>query len=63
MISPAAHQLEQTPTAVVVHLVGLEVVGELGDAAGQERDLNLGGTGVAVVAPVVGDRALLLFSA
>jgi hypothetical protein len=40
--------------------VGLEVLGQLGDALGEEGDLDLGRPGVALVAPVAGDRFCLL---
>jgi len=52
MSSSLAHQLEQATSGVVVLLVGLEVLGELTDALGEERDLHLGRTGVAVVGAV-----------
>ena len=46
--------LGQTATAVVVVGVALEVLGKVVDAVGQNGDLNLGRTGVALV-----DRILL----
>jgi hypothetical protein len=36
--------------------VGLEVLGQLGDALREESDLDLGGSSVAFMAPVAGDR-------
>src|SRR3954471_15515848 len=54
-----AHEQQQATTAVVVVLVLLEVVGEVRDAVAQQRDLDLGGTGVALVGRVVGDDLLL----
>src|SRR3954462_10129023 len=50
---------QQTPTAVVVVLVGLEVLGEVLDALREHRDLDLRGTGVALVRGVLGHDALL----
>jgi len=44
------NHLEQTTTGVVILLVELEVLVEVVDALGQQSDLNLGGTGVALVA-------------
>ena len=40
-----ADQQQQATTGVVVVRVGLEVLGQILDAAGQQRDLHLGGTG------------------
>ena len=36
------HQHEQATTAVMVLLVDLQVLGEVGDAVGQQRNLHLG---------------------
>jgi hypothetical protein len=36
--------------------VGLEVLGQLGDALREKSDLDLRGSGVAFMAPVTGDR-------
>lgn len=36
-------------------LVGLEVLGQVRDTLGEDSDLNLGGTGVALVGSVLGD--------
>jgi hypothetical protein len=44
---------------VVVLLVHLEVLGQVVDAIGQERDLDLGGTGVAVVLLELRNRVAL----
>src|SRR3954469_5724589 len=43
----APHEREQTTTGVVVVLVQLEVLGQVGDALGEHRDLDLWRTGVA----------------
>src|SRR6478609_6342770 len=45
----ATHQHEQAAAAVVVLLVDLEVLVEVVDPLGQQRNLHLGGAGVAVV--------------
>src|SRR5690606_12421611 len=50
---------QQTTTAVVVVLVLLEVLGQVLDAPRQQRDLHLGGAGVARVGRVLGDDLLL----
>src|SRR5689334_20549739 len=54
-----ADQLEEATTRVVVLLVRLEVLGEVVEALGQERDLDLGRPGVAVVGRVLLDDVLL----
>src|SRR5438552_2349697 len=53
-------QLEQPAARMVVLLVGLEVLGQILDALGQERDLDLGRAGVALVRPELLDHTLLL---
>src|SRR5690606_34609043 len=50
---------QQATTGVVVVLVRLEVLREVLDALRQERDLDLGGTGVARVRGVLVDDRLL----
>ena len=54
--------LKQAAARVIVLLVGLEVLGEVGDAFRQDRDLDLGRTGVASGAGVLGDDFVLTFS-
>ena len=54
-----ADEQQQATTAVVVVLVLLEVLGEVADAVAQQRDLHLGGTGVALGRGVLGDDLLL----
>ena len=44
---------------MVVVLVHLEVLGEVGDALGEHRHLDLGGTGVALMRGVLGHDLLL----
>ena len=41
---------------MVVVLVGAQVLGELLDAVGEDRDLDLGGAGVALMGGVLGDE-------
>src|SRR5699024_6325721 len=55
----AADQQEEPTTAVVVVLVGPRVLGEVLDALGQHRDLDLGGTGVALDGGVLSHDLLL----
>src|SRR5688500_10166278 len=50
---PAADHLQQAAPRSVVLLVGLEVVGELGDALGEERDLHFRRAGVLLVRLVI----------
>src|ERR1700737_3854188 len=54
---PLADQLEQAAPRVVVLLVGLEMLGQVMDALGEQRDLHLGRAGVALVgAELLDDR-------
>ncbi len=50
-----ADQQQQAAPAVVVVLVLLQVLGEVRDAVAEQRDLHLGGTGVALGRGVLGD--------
>ena len=54
-----ADHLEQTAAAVVVLLVGLQMLGQAVDAVGQNGDLYLRGTGVTLVDGVLGNDCLL----
>src|SRR5438270_800400 len=46
----------------MVLLVGLQMLGELGDAAGEDRDLDLRGAGIGLGPAIVGDQlGLVLF--
>ena len=40
--APAADELHQPPPGVMIALVHLQVLGEVGDPLGEERDLDLG---------------------
>ena len=51
---------QQTTAGVVVVLVGTQVLGQLVDASGQDSDLDLGRTGVALVGSVSQDNFSLL---
>ena len=61
MPTPAADELEQPATRVVVVRVLTEMVREPPDALGQERDLNLGGASVSLVGLVFVDDLLPTF--
>src|SRR5215510_7431788 len=52
---PAPHQHQQATPAVMVLLVRRQVVVEVVDACGEQRDLDLGRPGVGVMELVVGD--------
>src|SRR4051794_23379347 len=54
-----ADEQQQATTAVVVVLVLLEVLGQVGDAVREQRDLHLRGAGVALGGGVLGDDLLL----
>ena len=56
-----ADHLEQATTRVVVLGIQLQVSGEVSDALGQDSDLDLGRTGVALVGAVCFDDSSLLF--
>lgn len=54
-----ADHLVKTAAAVVVLLVGLQMLGQAVDAVGQNGDLYLRGTGVTLVDGVLGNDCLL----
>src|SRR4051812_24786325 len=54
-------ELEQAATRVVVVLVRAEVLGQLVDALGQHRDLDLGRAGVRLMLAELPDMLQLLF--
>ena len=54
-----ADHLQKTAAAVVVLLVGLQMLGQAVDAEGQNGDLYLGGTGVTLVDGILGNDGLL----
>ena len=51
--------LQKTAAAVVVLLIGLQMLGQAVDAVGQNSDLYLGRTGVTLVDGILGDDGLL----
>jgi hypothetical protein len=48
-VAAATYHLEQTAAGMMILFVHLQMLGELVDAHGQNRNLNLGGTGIAFV--------------
>src|SRR3954463_1301719 len=55
--SPAfTDQHQQSAARVVIFCVGLEVLGQVVDAFAENRDLNLGGAGIAVVRAVAANE-------
>ena len=46
---------------MIVLLMGLEVLGKVVDALGEKSDLNLGGTGIALMKGKPGDDLVLAF--
>lgn len=60
MATPA-HEAQQPAAAREIFLVDLEVLGELHDALGQERDLHFGRPGIGVVFGVALNDFLLAF--
>ena len=57
-----AHQEQQAAARVMVFGMRLQVLGELPDARGRERDLDLGGARVLVRASVLRDQLAFDFS-
>src|SRR5262249_54717125 len=57
---PPVDELQEPPPGVVVLGVRLEVVGQVGDAVGQQRHLDLGRARVGAVGPEVLDERGLL---
>jgi len=55
-----AHEHQKPPPTVMVLLVDLQVLGEVVDALGEERDLHLGRTRVGGMRPILGDRGRLV---
>src|SRR5262245_9316179 len=51
----ATDQLEQTPARVMIVRMQLQVLDQLVDTFGQQRDLDLGGASVAAMNLIVGD--------
>src|SRR5208337_2505326 len=57
------HHLEKTATRMVVLHVGLEMIGQVGDALGEDRNLHFRRTGVAGLQRIVfNERGLALGS-
>jgi len=61
-VSSVTDHLLKSATAVVVVLVGLEVLGKVLDAVGQQSYLNLGGTCVTLVGGILVNNCLFFFS-
>ena len=53
--------LQQAAAGVVVLLVDLQMLGQVGDTAGEDGNLHLRGTGIALVGGVLEDDLLFLF--
>src|SRR5687768_5454500 len=51
---------QQAAARMVVLVVALEVLGQVADALGEDRDLDFGGTGIALGLGVAGNDFLLL---
>src|SRR5687768_15256119 len=47
--APGLHHFQQPASRMVVLGVAFEVLGEVGDALGEDRDLHLGRTGIALL--------------
>ena len=60
-ISSLANHLQQAAAAVVILLVGLQVLGEVVDSLGENGNLNLRGTRVALVGRILFDNCGLFF--
>src|SRR5207253_2444827 len=60
--APLPDEEQEATAAVVIVLVHLEVLGQVGDAPRQQRDLNLRGACVALGLAVIADDGLLCCS-
>src|SRR5690606_20876511 len=58
-LAALADHLQQAPPRVIVLLVALEVLGQVRDALGEDRDLHLGRAGIALLRRVVPDELFL----
>jgi len=58
-VSSVTDHLQKAAAAVVVLVIGLQMLGEVVDSVGQKRDLNLGRTGVALVGSILLNNCLL----
>ena len=56
-----ANHLQQAATAVVILRMILQVSGQVVDALGQDSNLNLGGTGIALVGSILLHNGGFLF--
>ena len=62
-VTTLTDEMAQATAGGMVLLVGLEVLGELGDAVGQDGNLNLGRSGVVLVlAKLLDELGLLLLA-
>src|SRR5665213_1343788 len=59
--APLAHHLEQAPPGMIVLEVALEVLGQVGNPLGKDRDLDFRRTGVLDAVGVFLDQRLLAF--
>jgi hypothetical protein len=59
--APLGDQLEETTTRVVVLRVGLEVLGEVGDALGEEGNLDFGRARIGLMRAEFSDEFRFLF--
>src|SRR4029079_19053282 len=59
--APATDELEHAAARVVIFRVRAQVLGQLVDAGGEERDLHVRGAGVLAVAAVLADDFLFRF--
>ena len=58
-VSSVTDHFQHTAAAVVILVVRLQVLGQSVDAIGKDRDLNLRGSGVALMGGVLLDNGLL----
>ena len=58
-ISSVTNHLQQTATGVMIIGVLLQMLGQLIDPSGQDRDLDLGRTSVCIVQLISGDNRIL----
>ena len=58
-VSSVTNHLEKSATAVMVLVIGLEMLGQIVDSVSKKRDLNLRRTGIALVSSILLNNSLL----
>jgi hypothetical protein len=59
--TPTPDQLQQSSAGMMILLVSLEMLGQVGNAVGQYRNLNLRRSGIFFMPPMLGDQRCFRF--